>query len=165
MAPVKNKNRPPTFLILITFLSYMGILFYVTFFAWNYGSSFGPAGPGGRNYNLDPFLSIYRIAVFSDNLGAPFRILVGNVLLFIPFGFLFPFVIHRMKKSKQATSFFLTIFLAMLLSIFIEISQFLFTFRVANIDDVILNTLGGIIGAICYRIGVIIKLNLKNNIR
>lgn len=160
MAPVKRQNRPPTYIILIAFLSYMVILFYVTFFAWNYGSSFGPVGPGGRNYNLDPFLSIYRIAMFSDDWVAPFRILVGNVLLFIPFGFLFPLVIQRIKKSKRATSFFLTIFLAMLLSIFIEVSQFLFTYRVANIDDVILNTSGGILGAICYRIGFIIKRNL-----
>ncbi len=134
------------------FILYMSVLFYVTFFAWNYGSSFGPVGPGGRNYNLDPFLSIYRIAVYSEDLVDPIRILVGNVVLFIPFGLLFSLLIERLRRKVKPTSIILTVFVSILLSSFIELNQYLYTFRVANIDDVILNTTGGLIGAILYRI-------------
>lgn len=151
---VSNKKmfNLPTLLVIFMFFVYISGLFYITFFAWNYGSSFGPAGPGGRNYNLEPFLSIYRIAVYSIDWVDPFRILVGNILLFIPFGLLFSLVIERVRRKVKPTRIFLTVFVSILLSSFIEINQFLYTLRVANIDDVILNTFGGLLGAILYRI-------------
>ncbi|UTR14955.1 VanZ family protein [Salipaludibacillus sp. LMS25] len=145
-------NPSLTMGLLTLLLFYMMGLFYVTLFAWNYGSSFGPVAPGGRNYNLEPFLSIYRISMHSDSWVDPFRILVGNILLFVPFGYLFPFLVDSIRRIKTNVSILLTVFLSMLLSIFIEVSQFLFTYRVANVDDVILNTLGGFIGVFVYKI-------------
>ncbi|GAE24427.1 hypothetical protein JCM9140_354 [Halalkalibacter wakoensis JCM 9140] len=122
------------------FLCYVCALFYVTLFAWNYGASLGPAGPGGRNYNLIPFRSIYRIAVFSPQIADPIRILLGNVVLFLPLGFLLPAI------WRKARRFGVVLGIGFFVSLFIEVSQFLFTHRVANVDDVILNTLGAIIG-------------------
>ncbi|MDT8860571.1 VanZ family protein [Alkalihalobacillus sp. MEB130] len=124
----------------ILFLIYIVALFYVTLFAWNYGASLGPAGPGGRNYNVIPFRSIYRIAVFSPQLSDPIRILVGNVILFLPLGFLLP------ALWRKAQSFVVMLTISFSVSFVIETSQFLFTQRVANVDDLILNTLGGCIG-------------------
>ncbi|MFB4164184.1 VanZ family protein [Alteribacillus sp. JSM 102045] len=121
---------------------YLGILIYVTLFAWNYGSSYGPVGPGGRNYNLVPFRSIFRIAYYSPNIDNPVRILGGNVIMFLPFGVLMAFLF-----KKKRTALWLIPLLAIVLSTFIEINQFIFTHRVANVDDVILNTAGGLIGA------------------
>nr|WP_261178018.1 VanZ family protein [Anaerobacillus sp. CMMVII] len=124
-------------------------------FAWNYGASLGPAGPGGRNYNFIPFRSIYRIAVFSPKIIDPIKILIGNIILFMPFGFLVPIAIKKLRKSIFATTM-----LGMLFSILIESSQFLFTYRVSNIDDVILNTLGAFLGAVIIKIGFFIKSKL-----
>lgn len=160
MALLNSKKQLSAFAVYFGLCLYLGLLFYITFFAWNFGSSYGSGGPGGRNYNLEPFLSIYHITVYSGNLRDPFFILIGNILLFVPFGFLFPLAVEQMKKTKRATSFVLIVGMSMLLSIFIEINQFLFTYRVADIDDVILNTTGGLVGAICYRLAKIIKLNL-----
>lgn len=134
-------------LLVFSFIFYLGLVIYVTLFAWNYGASLGPVGPGGRNYNIVPLRSIYRIAVFSPTLFDPIKILIGNIVLFIPFGFLAPIAMKRLRKSILRTTL-----LAMLLSILIELSQFLFTYRVSNIDDVILNTLGAFIGAILIKI-------------
>lgn len=148
----ENKKRTSAFpLWSWLFVIYMVMLFYVTLFAWNYGASLGPVGPGGRNYNLTPFLSIYRIAVFSPDLAAPVRILAGNVILFMPFGFLFPLFVKQLRRRKKEVSIFTVIFTAMLLSVSIEIAQFVFTYRVSNIDDVILNTFGALIGVCVYR--------------
>ncbi|WP_246589543.1 VanZ family protein [Desertibacillus haloalkaliphilus] len=130
------------------FLLYIGVLLYVTLFAWNYGASLGPEGPGGRNYNLMPFRSIYRIAVFSPDIRDPIRILLGNVILFIPFGFLMPLVF-----KPRARSFLKVTALGMMVSISIELYQFLFTYRVANVDDVILNTTGAAVGFCLFYIG------------
>nr|WP_238458100.1 VanZ family protein [Alkalihalobacterium alkalinitrilicum] len=129
----------------VLFVIYLGLLFYVTLFAWNYGASLGPAGPGGRNYNIIPFRSIYRIAVFSKDIMDPIVILLGNVVLFMPFGFLLPFVFKYFKNVILKVTF-----ISCLISIFIEVSQFLFTLRVANVDDVILNTFGAFLGVIIF---------------
>ncbi|UCZ55322.1 VanZ family protein [Bacillus shivajii] len=131
---------------------YIILLFYITLFAWNYGASLGAVGPGGRNYNLTPFFSIYRIYTYSPDMMVPLRILGGNVLLFIPFGLLFPLFLESIRKRKKTVSFFLVVITGMLLSTFIEINQFLFTYRVANVDDIILNTLGTFIGAVMYKV-------------
>ncbi|WP_332634076.1 VanZ family protein [Halalkalibacter flavus] len=128
------------------FLCYLIALFYVTLFAWNYGASLGPAGPGGRNYNLIPFRSIYRIAVFSPQLADPIRILLGNVVLFMPLGFLLPAIWSKARR------FGVMIGIGFSISFFIEVSQFLFTQRVANVDDLILNTLGTSIGLFIFSI-------------
>ncbi|BAB06013.1 VanZ family protein [Halalkalibacterium halodurans] len=135
----KNKQRWA-----ILFLLYLIVVLYITLFAWNYGASLGPEGPGGRNYNLVPLRSIYRISVFSPDIWDPIRILLGNVLLFIPFGFLLPMAVKKIHKLKTIVG------LGCLFSLFIETNQFLFTYRVANVDDVILNTVGAWIGAVLY---------------
>ncbi|WP_035343957.1 VanZ family protein [Halalkalibacter hemicellulosilyticus] len=128
------------------FIIYIIGLLYITLLAWNYGASLGPAGPGGRNYNIIPFRSIYRIGVFSPSLVDPIRILIGNIVLFLPFGFLVPALFSQLRKL------IVVMVLGCLTSISIEVSQFVFTHRVANIDDVILNTLGVLIGYIAFSI-------------
>jgi glycopeptide antibiotics resistance protein len=71
-----------------------------------------------------------------------------NILLFVPFGFGLPFItIFRLKKIVG---------IAALFSIGIEIIQFAtgylsnVTFRVADINDVIFNTLGAAVGYIFF---------------
>lgn len=62
-----------------------------------------------------------------------------NVLLFIPFGFFLPTLWGKFRNVKS------TIVAGLLTTLFIEISQ-LFTGRATDIDDVITNILGTIIG-------------------
>lgn len=69
-----------------------------------------------------------------------------NVLLFIPFGFFLPTLWEKFRNVKS------TIVAGLLTTLFIEISQ-LFTGRATDIDDVITNILGTIIGyyiACCF---------------
>lgn len=138
-----REPRQPRFRrgIIIVFIIYMAALLYVTLLAWNYGSSYGAQGPGSRNYNLHPFESIMNIALYSDNVIDPLIILAGNIIMFMPFGFLLGLILY-----SRAKVIWLVPLLAMLLSISIELAQFMFTYRVSNIDDVILNTTGGVLG-------------------
>ncbi len=71
-----------------------------------------------------------------------------NVILFIPFGFGLPFISRfRMKQ---------TIIRSMIFSAMLEALQLIialaagFTFRIVDINDIIFNTLGGIIGYILF---------------
>lgn len=68
----------------------------------------------------------------------------GNVLCFVPFGFLAPFVF-----SKKQT--FVRVLLAgMIFSIFIEGMQFLLETGVSDIDDAFFNSCGAAIGYLLY---------------
>jgi glycopeptide antibiotics resistance protein len=154
---VKRSSKPKKRMtlkegLIICLFIYLLLVIYVTLFAWNYGASLGPVGPGGRNYNFIPFRSIYRIAVYSPTIVAPIKILIGNIILFVPFGFLVPIAFKSFRTTVMGTTFF-----GMLFSILIESSQYLFTYRVSNIDDVILNTLGAFIGAVMIRICFFIR--------
>ncbi len=68
----------------------------------------------------------------------------GNIILFIPYGFLgilYP-------KLNQFKWLFLTFFITINI---IEFSQFYFKRGYADIDDVILNTFGAVIGFLIYK--------------
>jgi len=71
--------------------------------------------------------------------------LILNVIMFIPFGILLPLLWKKGAGLKE------TVFISFLFSLLIEISQ-LFNFRATDIDDLLMNTLGGLIGYIIYRI-------------
>ena len=70
---------------------------------------------------------------------------VGNIIMFIPIGFCIPCLWNR--KGYQ------TIIIGVLVSIMIELIQLPMN-RGTDIDDVILNTMGIVIGLIIYKISV-----------
>ena len=88
--------------------------------------------------NFVPFRSMIRD--WSTG-GWPFIInFVGNVVAFLPMGLLPPLIRTRPMKLWQVLVF------SFGLSLFIECSQFLSGRRVPDVDDLILNTLGGYLG-------------------
>lgn len=72
--------------------------------------------------------------------------LIGNVLIFIPFGYMMPRLFEKSKK--------LIIFLLQLLTLILglELIQLYTNFGVFDVDDILLNCLGGLIGYILYKI-------------
>lgn len=72
---------------------------------------------------------------------------VGNILIFIPCGILLPYFL---KKQRRFGSFFRT---CLLLILFIETSQVLTFLGSYDIDDVILNMIGCLLGYLIYSIG------------
>ena len=74
----------------------------------------------------------------------------GNIVLFLPLGFLLPMV------AKKTNSFPAVFFIALLYSGLIEFIQYIErsfgAYRSVDIDDVILNTLGGGAGFLIYQL-------------
>ncbi len=97
---------------------------------------------GGRN--LTPFRSIYSILAHSNFIYS-IRNIVGNILLFIPLGFSIPL---RFKVNK----FWKVMLLGFFTSCLVEVIQLLTSIRSFDVDDLILNTLGVILGFILYRL-------------
>lgn len=73
----------------------------------------------------------------------------GNILVFIPCSFLMLFAFGAKFKSKADMIIKSTLF-TFLLSLFIEVNQLLFRKGTFQISDLVLNTVGGLIGALIY---------------
>lgn len=77
---------------------------------------------------------------------------VGNICMFIPSGVLLPLLYKKLSRFWQVVG------AGFLLSLCIEIMQLPFSERASDVDDLILNTAGVIIG---YGIYVLVKRSLK----
>jgi len=94
-------------------------------------------GAGGTGLNMMPGAGI-RSALNNVNHRLGLLNLLGNVIMFAPVGFLVPFASrHRWSGATAA---------CVVLSATIEVTQLL-TGRSFDIDDILLNALGGALGA------------------
>ncbi len=89
--------------------------------------------------NFVPFKEIMRYKLFSNLF---IKNVIGNVLLFLPYGY---FVGRYFSGKSKILSFFLIL----LASASIEITQ-LSIGRVFDVDDIILNLIGGMLGYFIY---------------
>lgn len=116
-------------LIYLISIIYILCLFHVvTFQDNNYGVS-----------NFIPFKEIFRYTFGSEKF---IKNILGNIMLFIPYGFLSSYLLKNKKFSV------ITI-LTIVVSLTIETVQY-YIGRVFDIDDIILNLLGGIIGFLIF---------------
>ncbi|MCM1263826.1 MAG: VanZ family protein [Butyrivibrio sp.] len=99
------------------------------------------------NYNLVPFIDSSIIPVLL------------NFILFVPYGFLLPLVFNTYKWNWKKI-----IFISGLTSLIIEILQ-MFGGRYAEIDDLLINTLGTLSGFIIYSCIKMRKENCKKAIK
>ncbi|WP_040205380.1 VanZ family protein [Neobacillus jeddahensis] len=96
-----------------------------------------------RSNNFIPFKTIYFYLYLADiNLSIRIENLVGNIIGFAPFGFILPLL------SKKFQSISTVMCASFCLSLTFEILQLLFEFGSFDVDDLILNTFGGLIGYI-----------------
>ncbi len=96
---------------------------------------------GDHNFNLIPFREILRYSLGSRLF---FKNVVGNLVMFVPYGF---FASYFTKTIKPKVALALITFA----SLGIEFTQ-LAIGRVFDIDDIILNVVGGMLGFAVYLI-------------
>lgn len=94
-----------------------------------------------RSLNLIPFQFITE--TWAMEARKQITQTIANVAMFLPLGFVFP------VAFKKARTFWKTTVYMMLFSFFIEFVQY-FIGRSADIDDLMLNTLGGILGYLVF---------------
>ena len=130
----------------IIFIIYLAVVLRITVFR----SGFDVANAfSGGEINIVPIVDL--IKVFLADKRAFVYLFFGNIIWFVPFGFL-------LKKLTRMTAVKI-IFLGFLLSLFIEVMQFVFGTGVSEIDDLLLNTFGAAVGAA----GGIISVKRKFN--
>ena len=123
------------------FMVYIISLFYVVTFqdvSWS-------------TSNFMPFKEIFRYQLFSPSF---IKNVVGNMIMFMPYGF---FISYFLKLDKKRY----VIFLSLLTSATIEITQLIIG-RVFDVDDILLNIVGGLLGYLVYRLLHNFKEKLPN---
>lgn len=107
--------------------------------------------------NFTPFKEIFRYSLTSKLF---YRNVVGNVILFLPFGY---FVSYYCKINK----YYFTLLVVLITSVSIEIIQSMIG-RSFDIDDIILNLIGGYLGYLLYilsnKLLKLYSVKIKNNI-
>lgn len=116
-------------LLMLLFIVYIVCLFYVVTFqdvSWS-------------TSNFIPFKEMFRYK-FGSRLF--FKNVLGNLFMFLPYGF---FASYFLKSKKKAP----IIILSILTSLTIEFTQLMIG-RVFDVDDVLLNVLGALVGYYLY---------------
>lgn len=128
-------------IVVLIFLIYMCSLIYFLFFSERYGRT---EAADYYRYNLQPFKEIIRYWRYRDVIGYEMVIinLVGNVGVFIPFGLLLPIIYKPLKK------WYALLPVGMMFSIVIECIQLVTRVGTLDIDDVILNVTGIMLGLV-----------------
>ena len=85
-----------------------------------------------------------------------FKNLMCNIIMFLPYGILVP-----LMDSEKKRGMLFVVLSGALLSLFIEILQWVTAFGHFDVDDIILNTLGIAIGYEIYRVVSAILLSRK----
>ena len=98
------------------------------------------------HYNLVLFSEIKRFVKYRDVVGyyVFFANVVGNFVVFMPFGFLVP-ILGRKKRK-----FWFTALASFELSLSVECIQLITKTGCFDVDDIFLNTIGGILGYLVY---------------
>lgn len=136
-----DRNKIRTF-CLVLFVIYIIVIVYFLIFS----DMFGRGGYDERRYNLHPFQEIERFLIYKNQLpeNSVFLNVYGNIIAFIPFGMLL-----RWARNKNTT--LLQAFLYSLgFTLIIEASQYVTKLGVFDVDDIILNTIGGVTGYCIY---------------
>ena len=140
---INNHKKQIRLLCRVLFALYIAGLVYFLFFA----EMLDRTGiERSYRYNLIPFREIRRFIVYADLLGpmAVISNLFGNIVIFMPFGFLVP-ILGRKKRN-----FWFTSLLSFALSLTVECIQLVTRTGCFDVDDIFLNTIGGMLGYLVY---------------
>ena len=106
--------------------------------------------------NLIPFRTIatyiVRLANDSINLDTVIKNLAGNLLLFVPMGAFLPFAFDKMKKLWRVVLVLLVVILS------VELMQIVLAIGSFDVDDLLLNMLGGMLGYSIFLLPPVRKL-------
>ena len=102
---------------------------------------------GIRRYNLYPFKTIMAFLLNANkyNFEVIFINLIANIITFIPLGFFISVLFRRSCRVINVALY------SMLIIICIEIGQYILNVGVLDIDDVVLNTIGCVLGFMIYK--------------
>lgn len=134
----KIKHEAALIVLLTLFAIYFIVLLKITIFRASNSET--------QNVNLSPFITIteYLKSILKGNRIIGISNILGNIIIFLPFGYMTALLFPNMRNLTRI------LVLAVIFSLTIEVFQYVFACGRADIDDIILNTLGGAAGYCVY---------------
>lgn len=128
-------------LITVNALGYALIMSYLLFYRHRYIGD-------GFVYNLVPFQTIKQYIVHHDhfNFEIWFKNLFGNIVLFIPIGVFLPLLNTKYRRVSALTG------ATIIMIAVVELIQLLSRVGSFDVDDIILNTLGALLGLMMMKV-------------
>lgn len=99
-----------------------------------------------KRANFIPFKTYYYYISGQEDFKTGLENLGGNILLFIPLGFLFPAISHQWRKPKPF------LLLSLMISFSFEFAQLVLGYGSFDVDDITLNVFGAWIGFIFFNL-------------
>nr|WP_246208663.1 VanZ family protein [Anaerotalea alkaliphila] len=123
---------------------YLALLSHLVFFSKSFGRD-----TVRTRYNLELFKTIGNFIKYREQVRPElfYMNIYGNMAAFMPLGLLLPLVLPKAGRLSG------TLFSGLLVSVFIEAVQFICKVGSLDVDDVVLNVLGTLLGWMLYRIG------------
>lgn len=139
MKPIRKK-RLRTIGKILFFVYILFLIYFLILSDW-----YGRGPRADYSYNLVLFREIKRFWNYRAQVGlfVSFSNLFGNIIIFIPFGFFMP-------MASRYRNFLETVFYSFALSFGVEVFQLLTKVGSFDVDDMLLNTLGGMAGFIVF---------------
>lgn len=113
-------------------------------------------------YNLIPFKTVMGLIKNSRwGMMTAIRNIAGNIVLLLPLGFLVPLIWNRVSQFKKLIA------VGLLSTLSIELIQVLlsvvigYQYKSFDVDDIILNSIGYIIGVIAYKLIYFLKYKMN----
>ena len=147
---IENKDKKLNLWMRIFFVIYVIAMLYFLFFADAMGRMSSDTMVG---YNTKLFKEIHRYLINWRQIGfsIAFLNIGGNIIGFLPLGFLLPFV------NAKNRSFFRTLLICVYVTMTVEVIQLIFHVGCFDVDDMFLNTVGGICGYVIFMIGSMLR--------
>lgn len=138
------KNKTLYSILWVLFVLYLMLLIRVLFFKYGFSMSLLMSQDRRIISNFIPLKTIAFYLLTSD-VNIAVRQLLGNIIAFSPMGFFLPFLFRRIKGIVIVSIVSFTI------SLLCELIQLLTNLGSFDIDDMLLNTFGAIVGFIVYK--------------
>lgn len=148
---------------LFVFLIYFLVMLTLTIFKSNSISFNNPFD--AYKYNRQGIFGMINIIPFKETLVTltdghtpikyPLMNIVGNILVFMPLGFLVPLLFDKYNNISKVFT------LGLVSTISIELAQLFVGPNISDIDDIIFNTIGSVLGLLCFRLFEKITININ----
>lgn len=146
-----NKKQVPHYLYLILFIGYISFLTKLIIFRYPYYLHIDDYIYDIENLynhikmgNFIPFKSIFYYISGKETYWNSIYNLIGNIIVFIPLGYLFPMVNKKISSHRSIIIYgFFTSFIFEVIQLYTWVGNF-------DVDDIILNIFGTWIGFLIY---------------
>lgn len=155
---IKNKYSFGKHIVIFMFSLYIGFVISLTIFPLPFQKEVIEMNQQAKymHNNFIPFKSICQL-IKTGNMYIIIRNILGNIALFMPLGFILPLISKRKLTIKSIS------IIGLMSSIGVEFIQYCislilgYTYKITDVDDIILNFIGAILGFIALKLICIIK--------